>query len=528
MVSVAGNSYRYNALQIDGAANNDLFGLAGSAGAPGGAAETQPISLDAIQEIQLVVSPYDVRQGGFSGGGINAITKSGTNSVPRHGVLLRPQPGLGRQGRRRSRRSRRSRTSRAAAASAARWCKNRAFFFGTVDYGAQGAPDRLLGEASAASTFGNAELVNRFIEHPREPLRLRSRRRIRSGEFSKATDSDKYFVRGRLQRGEGPPADRPPQLHRRAATTSASRRLTAFRTPGRLLPAIDQQDQLHGRPAELARSARASTSCALTYTRVRDIAAARSSSRRSRRSRVDLPRGIDVSRRHREVLGAQRARPGHHRAERRVHADQGAATPSRSARTTSSSSCGTCSSATTSAATASHSLDIFEQGFAQQYDRSFSATSDPLQPAAFKVRQWGFYAGDQWRVQPERDADLRRAHRRADVSRTSRTRTRSRVANFGYATDVVPSDVQWSPRVGFNWDLSGNGTAQIRGGVGLFTGRPAYVWISNQFGNTGIDFTRIGAAQQRQQPHPVRRRSAQSADDGDRRDRLERSRTRST
>ena len=69
VLSVAGSSYRYNSLQIDGAVNNDLFGLASSAGAPGGTAETQPISLDAIAEIQLVVSPYDVRQGGFSGGG---------------------------------------------------------------------------------------------------------------------------------------------------------------------------------------------------------------------------------------------------------------------------------------------------------------------------------------------------------------------------------------------------------------------------------------------------------------------------
>src|SRR5690349_23235208 len=81
VVSVAGSSPRYNGLQIDGAANNDLFGLAGSSGTPGGAAETQPISLDAIQEIQLVVSPYDVRQGGFTGGGINAVTKSGSNNV---------------------------------------------------------------------------------------------------------------------------------------------------------------------------------------------------------------------------------------------------------------------------------------------------------------------------------------------------------------------------------------------------------------------------------------------------------------
>ena len=77
-LSVAGTHNRYNNLQIDGAVNNDLFGLAAS-GTPGGQTGTQPISLDAIQELQLVVSPYDVRQGGFAGGSVNAITRSGTN-----------------------------------------------------------------------------------------------------------------------------------------------------------------------------------------------------------------------------------------------------------------------------------------------------------------------------------------------------------------------------------------------------------------------------------------------------------------
>ncbi len=79
-LSVAGRNNRYNNVQIDGAVFNDLFGLAAS-GTPGGQTETQPISLDAIQELQLVVSPYDVRQGGFSGGGINAITRSGSNAL---------------------------------------------------------------------------------------------------------------------------------------------------------------------------------------------------------------------------------------------------------------------------------------------------------------------------------------------------------------------------------------------------------------------------------------------------------------
>src|SRR5205809_502044 len=78
-LSVAGRNNRYNNIQIDGAVNNDLFGLAAS-GTPGGQTGTQPISLDAIAELQLVVAPYDVRQGGVSGGGINAITRSGSNT----------------------------------------------------------------------------------------------------------------------------------------------------------------------------------------------------------------------------------------------------------------------------------------------------------------------------------------------------------------------------------------------------------------------------------------------------------------
>jgi len=77
-LSIAGSNNRYNSFQIDGMVSNDVFGLAGS-GTNGGQTSANPISLDAIQEIQVVVSPFDVRQSGFTGGGINAITKSGTN-----------------------------------------------------------------------------------------------------------------------------------------------------------------------------------------------------------------------------------------------------------------------------------------------------------------------------------------------------------------------------------------------------------------------------------------------------------------
>ena len=79
-MSFSGSNNRYNSFQIDGAVANDTFGLSAD-GTNGAQAGGNPVSLDAIEEIQVVVAPFDVRQSGFTGGAINAITKSGTNKV---------------------------------------------------------------------------------------------------------------------------------------------------------------------------------------------------------------------------------------------------------------------------------------------------------------------------------------------------------------------------------------------------------------------------------------------------------------
>lgn len=56
-----------------------------------------------------------------------------------------------------------------------------------------------------------------------------------------------------------------------------------------------------------------------------------------------------------------------------------------------------------------------------------------------------------------------------------------------YSTKKLPDpSLQWSPRLGFNWDVNGDRTTQVRGGSGLMSGPPLYVWISNQVGNTGV------------------------------------------
>ena len=73
-MSFAGQDGRTANFTVDGANFNNNFGL--SDGLPGGGS---PISIDAIEEMQVVISPYDVRQTNFIGGGVNAITKSGTN-----------------------------------------------------------------------------------------------------------------------------------------------------------------------------------------------------------------------------------------------------------------------------------------------------------------------------------------------------------------------------------------------------------------------------------------------------------------
>jgi len=117
----------------------------------------------------------------------------------------------------------------------------------------------------------------------------------------------------------------------------------------------------------------------------------------------------------------------------------------------------------------------------------------PIQP--LKVWYNGIFAQDQWQVMDNLNII---AGVRMDVpffENTGYNNPEVDTMKFmdenndlvQYKTDKMPdANILISPRIGVNWDLFGNSTTQLRGGTGIFTGKPAYVWISNQIGNNGM------------------------------------------
>lgn len=481
-ISVAGRNSRYNNIQIDGAVNNDLFGLAES-GTPGGQTESQPISLDAVQELQLLVSPYDVRQGGFSGGGVNLVTKSGSKDfigsvygyyrdqdLVGDGADDRPfgafeenQYGLTLGG---------------------PLFSDKAFFFVSGEISEKTTPSGFTAAGGTGIPFGAAADVARVRDI------LNTKYGYNPGElteYQRATDGDKYFARFDFN------------LNDRNQLTFRHNYVDALNDIGGPRPSstvwvFDDRfynflSESNSTVAQLNSvfGSNAFNEFRLGYQTIRDQRSGRS---RFPSVRVQLPNGIDIyagtenfstanslDQDILEITNDYTFVRGNHTITVGTHNEL-----FKFDNLFIRDAFGTYIFS---------SIANLEAGRALQYDHSFANSGDPNESAKFKVNQYGLYIGDQWSVNPNFNLVY---GIRADAPEFPDEPSNNPLVEqlYGFRTDEMPSgDPVWSPRVGFNWDISGEGKKQLRGGIGIFGGRTPYVWVSNNYSNTGVDFTRI-------------------------------------
>jgi hypothetical protein len=499
-MSIAGRHNRYNNMQIDGAVNNDLFGLADT-GTPGGQTGTQPVSLDAIQEIQVVVSPYDVRQGGFSGGAVNVVTKSGTNAlhgtgyifgrnqsligaIPAVATTANPNPSDTKVG---------SFSDKQSGFSfGGPIVKNKAFYFGNADFQRKLTPVGFSVSGNSGQPWNqqDAATVAAIVQT------LKTQYNFDPGgldEFSRPQNNDKAFVRTDFNLSQKN------RLTARVNYVNGTQYVGTPTTTQYLLPDryYSIQDKTLSSVGQLDTTLGSTTfnQFRITYQRERNVRGDQPGFAHFPSTQVDLTGSNNV------LFGTETSSQanalnqditeinddftmvrGHHTLTVGTHNEL------------------------------FHFYNLFIQNFygtyrftslanlqaglAQSFSHNFSNyPSNPNFAADFGVQQYGFYAGDLWRVKPNLTLNY---GIRLDMPHFPDTPAANpvSVADFGYRTDVVPAPKMFSPRLGFNWDLTGNSamTQQIRGGIGSFAGRTPYVWLSNQYGNTGVDFTSLSVA----------------------------------
>lgn len=496
---------RYNNIQIDGSVNNDLFGLAAS-GTPGGQAGTAPISIDAIQEFQIVIAPYDVRQGGFTGGGINAITRSGNNVFEGSAYHLYKNEkyvGLSRTGVPINTFTERISGFRFSGPI----MRDKLFFFINGEITRREDPSEfgIIGDGSQFDFTGiPVDTAQRLVDY------LQTQFGYNAGGFGQTTvpiTGGKFFAR--LDYNINPDhrltlrhnyVQGSQDIMRRVTGTSATSSSTGFR---------------FGNAGYIFKNVTNSTVMQLNSTL-------------SKTFYNELTLAYQVIDDHRENPGDRFPtviiRNGTS-SQMVVGTEQFSQFNSLKQTIFELTDNVTYYLGDHTFTAGTHNeFFSFENSFLPQWNGRYEYTSltnfiasaegtpgriqsyaltygiDPVtfapdpnrRPTAeFAVQQYGFYAQDKWRIMPGLNVT---AGLRFDIPVISDKPTANDTfaltyANLGgYRTDKIASgNGLFAPRVGFNWDVFNDSKTQVRGGLGIFAGRPAYVWISNQFSNTGAD-----------------------------------------
>lgn len=480
--SIAGTNNRFNNITIDGAVNNDVFGLSGS-GTPGGQAGTQPISLDAIQEIQVVVAPYDVKLGNFTGGGINAITRSGTNdftgSVYGFG---RNQNTIGRSVEGDRERAEEFQNYQYGARLGGPILRDKLFFFVNYDATRITVPVRFApGSPESQIPVSAAQQLADFVQNT-YGYDVGS-----FGSVDNRTESDKFFARLDWNISDMH------QLTLRHNLVDAfddnfsrSRSYLRFGNNAYRFSSVTNTSvlELNSRISNTI-----SNNLIVGYNRIRE----------SRdiygglfpQVRIDDPIGTFE-------FGAQRSSTaneldqdifeftdnftyllGRHNITLGTHNEF-----FRFRNLFINNANGYWDF---------NSLEDFYAGNPSRVQATYSLSDNPRPAAEFNAMQLGFYVQDEYTAseklrltlglradipvfpnQPERNIQFEQDF--ADIAP-------------GLRTDRTPGgNVLWAPRFGFNYTPTEDRSFQIRGGTGIFTGRVPFVWLSNQFTNTGTIF----------------------------------------
>ncbi|MBI5601069.1 MAG: TonB-dependent receptor [Gemmatimonadetes bacterium] len=475
-LSGGGANNRYNSIQIDGSTESDLFGL-GSTGQPGGQARGKSIGLESVKQYQVLLSPYDVRYGNFAGALINAVTKSGTNEWKGSGYwyfrdqeMTRAQPYLFD-----------FRQTQTGFSLGGPIIKDRLHFFVNPEIQQQIAPASgpYVGLAGATNLPTNAD-IDRFNAIASSYGLPTSTGGARTNE----NPLTNLFVRFDIQ---GLPFNSSLVLRHnygKAQDDNFGRSFTGTTFPLLINGYAFRSDK--GATVAQLRSAFANgwyneIFAGLTTIRDRRRPFAGGVPQFQARSTT----GFDI------VSGSERFSHGNELDQDILEITDNLQVPIGSHRFTLGATYSTYKVRNLFAQSIFgvwnfNSLDDFATGKTNQYIVGVPLPAGTDGAVRFDASMLGFYVQDEFNVTPRLTVT---AGVRADIpSFNDKPPTNPTiVTQFGRNTADIPTgNTTISPRVGFNWDVTGDQKNQLRGGAGVFAGRPAYVWLSNSFQNSGL------------------------------------------